>query len=404
MRAASKFIPYARHVIDRSDINAVVRVLRSSSLTQGKTIQEFESRLAKFCGSKYAVVCSSGTAALHLSLLSLDLSQIDRVITSPLSFVATANCALYSGVIPEFADIDPETKCISQNTVSDLLQKKPSRGKTVLIPVHFAGHPADMTALGKFKSKNCFIVEDASHALGASYRDHKGKWHRIGSARHSNLCVFSFHAIKSITTGEGGAILTNHRDLYERLLDLRTHGIVKDSERWQVGDAGFTDGTANSWYYEMQDLGFNYRLTDIQSSLGISQLSKLPAFLKKRRCIANLYARLLCGIDGIRLPVEQKNYRSAWHLYPLEIDFKRFKMTRQALMDQMKKEGIQTQVHYIPIYKQPFYQLVLQKNGKGLLNTEQFYERALSLPLHCALTDKDVKRIVEVLLKCLKKK
>ena len=295
-------IPYGRHYIDDEDIAEVIKVLKSDFITQGPKIKEFEDALCKYTGAKYAVAVSSGTAALHLACLASGIGRGDEVITSPITFVASANCVLYCGGIPLFVDIQNDTLNIDPEKIISKITNK----TRAIIPVHFAGHPCDLEEIHSIAKKyRLFVIEDACHALGAEYRGTK-----IGSCQYSDMTVFSFHPVKSITTGEGGAILTNNETLYEKLLTLRTHGITKDKEKWKAREEG-------DWYYEMQYLGYNYRITDFQCALGISQLRKLDRFISRRREIARIYTERLSRVEGIILPVERQYVKYAWHLYTI---------------------------------------------------------------------------------------
>jgi len=381
-----RFIPYGNHCIDSDDLRHIEAVLFSSRITQGPKVGEFEARLAKYCQAKYAVAVSSGTAALHIACLATGLKKGDEAITSPITFVATPNAAIYVGAKPVFADIDYDTVNIDPGQI----EKRITRNTKVILPVHFAGLPCDMERIYRIAKERRFIViEDASHALGAEYKAGE-KWFKVGSCRHSNMAIFSFHPVKHITTGEGGAITTNSRKLYEKLITLRSHGIHKDKHTVRIGP----------WYYEMRDLGFNYRISDFQSALGISQMNKLANFLKRRREIAKIYNRYFEGIDGIEVQRVDSGYISAWHLFILKIDYRRLHLKRQSLMNTLRKNGIGTQVHYIPVYRQPFYRRVFALSPKDYPNAERYYQRALSLPIYPRLKDEEVAKIIRS-FKCI---
>jgi len=387
-----RVISYGRQTIEPDDIEAVVKVLASGMLTQGPAVEEFEKKLAAYTGAKYALVCSSGTAALHLACKAAGLGHGDKVLTTPLTFLATANAALYVGATPEFVDIDPATLNI------DLTQavKKISEDHAVkaMIPVHFAGSPFDVEEAARIcRQRNLLLIEDACHALGASWTDSKGVVRKVGSSSHSDMTVFSFHPVKSITTGEGGAITTNSRRLFERLQALRAHGVVKDPAR-------LYNPEGLPWYYEMQDLGFNYRLTDIQSALGASQLNKLDRFIARRKEIAGLYDRLLSKYRFIKTPPAFAGSESAHHLYPVRIDFRELGASKKEFFELMSAIGINLQVHYIPVHLHPYYRALGHKPGDYPC-AESFYEEEVSLPIYPLLTDEEAGAVVEALLSTL---
>ena len=362
-----RYIPYSCQSIDEKDVKAIVEVLRSGWLTQGPKINEFERALAKYVGSRYAVSFSSGTAALQAAYFAAGIKKGDEVITSPLTFVATANAVLWQGARVVFADIDSKTGNIDPREV----ERKISKKTKAIVPVDYAGLPAKLGELKKVARRHkLLLIEDAAHALGATYKGRK-----IGSI--ADMTIFSFHPVKSITTGEGGAITTNRKDLYERLLVFRNHGITKDKNKFKRKNPG-------DWYYEMHELGLNYRLTDIQAALGLSQLKKLPRFLWARRLIAKRYQRKLARIHGLILPKEPKSFRSSWHLYPIRLKTGR-SVNRAEVFKKLHKVGIGVQVHYIPVYWHPYYKKLGYK--KGLCpKAEEFYKTELSLPLFPALS------------------
>jgi UDP-4-amino-4,6-dideoxy-N-acetyl-beta-L-altrosamine transaminase len=370
-----KMIPYGRQSIDERDIREVVKVLRSDWITQGPLIKEFEASLCRFTGARYAVAVSSGTAALHCACLAAGIRPGDEVITSPLTFAASANCVLYCGGKPVFADIQPDTGNINPAEI----RKKISARTRAIIPVHFAGHPCDLDEIGKIaRDRKILVIEDAAHALGAEYKGSK-----TGSCEYSAMTILSFHPVKHITTGEGGAVLTNSERLYRKLSLARNHGITKDPR--------FLKRSDGSWYYEMQELGFNYRVTDFQCALGISQMKKLKAFLQKRRELVRLYYAELDSVDGITLPVERPGVTSAWHLFPV-----RMRMNRRQVFDHLRSKGIGVQVHYIPVYLQPYYRRLGYVKGACPV-AEQFYAGEISLPLHPELRDKEIVYISTVI-------
>lgn len=374
----SKTIPYGRHFIIEEDISRVEDVLRSDWITQGKKIDEFEKAISRYCRSKYAVAVSSGTAALHTACLAAGIKNNDEVITSPITFVASANSVLYCGGKPVFADIETETANIDVGEI----KKKITCKTRAIIPVHYAGHPCDMEEIKNIARKNnLLIIEDAAHAFGAEYKKSK-----IGSSKYSDMTIFSFHPIKSITTGEGGAVLTNNVNLYKKLLLLRSHGITKDPKEFFLR----SKISSGPWQYEMQALGFNYRLTDFQCALGISQLKKINAFIKRRAQIAAKYSEALSDIDEIIIPAEKTDVKSSWHLYYVRI---RDHSKRKRVFEMMRKAGIGVQVHYIPVYYHPFYRQ-LGYGKQKCINAENFYDQEISLPIYYGMTDDNVDYVI----------
>ena len=402
-------LPYGRQWIDEDDIKAVVEVLRSDWLTQGPKVEEFEKAMAEYCGAKYAVVVSSGTAALHLACLVAGIKQGDEAITSPITFVASANCVLYCGGKPVFADIDKDTYNIDPAEIKKKITKK----TRAIIPVHFAGLPCDMGAIKKIAEEyDLIIIEDACHALGAEYRIQdsglrtKEEWIKVGSCSHSDMAVFSFHPVQHITTGEGGAVLTNNEKFYEKLLSFRNHGITKDPEKFTNKDLAFPLSSEplihnpNPWYYEMQELGFNHRITDIQCALGTSQLRKLDSFISRRRKIVSIYNQALGDMRLIKIPVEPKTKNSACHLYPVQMDFEKLGKSRFKVMAELKEKGIGTQVHYIPVHLQPYYRRRLGFRQGDYPAAEEYYNKALSLPLYPGMRDKDITKVINSVEEC----
>jgi UDP-4-amino-4,6-dideoxy-N-acetyl-beta-L-altrosamine transaminase len=376
-------IPYGKHWIDEDDIAAVVDVLKSDFITQGPGIADFETSLADYLGVKYAVAVANGTAALHLAVKSLNLEKGTQGITSPNTFAASANCFIYNGLTPGFADIENKTYCIDPAEI-----KKRVTGQTkVIIPVHFAGQPADMEKIADIaKNNNMVIIEDASHAIGSRY----GNGRLVGSCCYSDMATFSFHPVKTIATGEGGAITTNDRNLYEKLIMLRNHGITKDYSRFKMQHAELT----GPWYYEMQELGFNYRMTDIQAALGISQLKKIERFIKRRRRIIKEYNRAFAAIEWLTTPYERDGVFSAFHLYVLKFDFEQINKTRSQVMQELRAKGIGTQVHYIPVHLQPYYRENYGFKEGDFPGAEDYYRQCLSIPLYPKMTDKDVQCVI----------
>jgi UDP-4-amino-4,6-dideoxy-N-acetyl-beta-L-altrosamine transaminase len=376
-----KIYTYGKQSISWRDIWEVVKVLRSPWLTQGPKIKEFEDALCAYTGVQYAVMVSSGAAALHLAALCMNINPGDEVITSPITFLASANCILYAGGVVKFADIDPTTACIDPRETEKQITPK-TRG---IIPVHFAGHPCDMEQLAALaQRRNLFIIEDGAHAIGSEYKGSK-----IGACKYSDATIFSFHPVKTITTGEGGAITTNNKDMYEKLLRLRSHGITKDPLVLTKNDG--------LWYYEMHDLGFNYRMSGMQAALGLSQLKRLEGFVQKRKEIVAFYRKAFAGDDRFAL-LEEKDYATkvAYHLCPLLINFAKVSTSKKEIFNALQQQGINLQVHYIPVHTQPFYQKLGFKNGDCSV-AEAYYKKTLSLPVYPGLKGNDLEFIVETI-------
>lgn len=373
-----RIIPYGHQWVDENDIREIIKVLKSDWLTQGPKIKEFEDALCKYTGAKYGVAVSSGTAALHIACLAAGIKPGDEVITSPITFIASANCVLYCGGKPIFADIQENTVNIDLEEI----KKKINRKTKAIIPVHFAGHPCDLEEIKEIAEKqNLLVIEDASHALGAEYKNSK-----IGSCKYSDMTIFSFHPVKSITTGEGGAVLTDRKDLYERLLLFRNHGITKDKEKMTKLDG--------PWYYEMQELGFNYRLTDLQCALGISQLKKLDKFIERRREIVSIYNKELSGINEIILPIEKPYVKSSWHIYYIRLkDSKK----RKSVFEKLRKSDLGVQIHYIPVHLQPYYRGKFGYKAGDYPKVEDYYRSTITLPLYPKMTDGEIQYVVDIL-------
>lgn len=370
---------YGFQSIDKNDVLAVSKVLGGKWLTTGPSIEEFENKFSKIVGSKYAVAVSNGTAALHLAVLAARLPRGCEGITTPISFLATSNAMLYCGIRPVFVDIESDT----YNIDADKIRNKINKNTKLIIPVHFAGQACNIKKIRDVVGDKCVIIEDAAHALGSKYSNGK----MVGSCCYSNMTIFSFHPVKTITTGEGGMITTNDKKLYELLKILRSHGMTKNFKK------GFV--SPGPWYYEMQELGFNYRMTDFQAALGISQLSKLSNFAKKRKEIVEMYNNGFKNIEWIKIPHEsQKNY-SVFHIYVLQIDFKKINKSRKEVMEILSKKGIGTQVHYIPIYFQPYYKKTFGFK-KGICPiAEKYYEKCLTIPLFPSMTKDEVKYVIK---------
>ncbi|QFY62026.1 UDP-4-amino-4,6-dideoxy-N-acetyl-beta-L-altrosamine transaminase [Rhizobium grahamii] len=379
-------IPYGRQTISEEDLQAVATVLKSDFLTQGPEVPKFERVIADYCGAAHGVAVNSATSALHIACLALGLGEGDVAWTVPNTFVASANCAIYCGASVDFVDIDPLTLNMSPKSLEEKLKAAKAEGRLpkIVIPVHFAGMPCDMARIGTLAQEYGFrVIEDASHAIGASYGNRK-----VGSCQHSDITVFSFHPVKIITTAEGGLATTQSEELAKRMQDLRSHGITRDAARMTKADEG-------PWYYEQLDIGFNYRMTEIQAALGTSQAARLDEWVARRHRIANAYDRKLVHLPLI-LPVRENGSLSALHLYVVQVDEMKTKLTRRQVFDAMRNAGIGVNVHYIPVHTQPYY----QENGMTGVSfpaSEAYYDRCISLPMFASLSDDDQDYVVAVL-------
>ncbi len=383
-------IPYARQDIDENDIEAVLEALRSDWLTQGPAIERFEAAVKEYCSASHAVAMSNATSALHVACSALGLGPNDTLWTSPITFVASANCARYCGADVDFVDIDPQTYNISVEALAEKLAMAESKGRLpkIVVPVHFSGQPSDMEAIGRLRERYGFsIVEDASHAIGSECVDE-----RIGSCRHSDVTIFSFHPVKIITTAEGGMAVTNRPELADRMRLLRSHGITRD-ERLMVGNS------EGAWYYQQIALGFNYRMTDLQAALGWSQLKRIDDFIARRTNLANRYAGLLRDLP-VTAPIQRGGVRSSWHLYVIRLQLDMISVSRRDVFDALRGAGIGVNVHYIPVHLQPYYMNLGFRAG-DFPAAEEFYEEALSLPLYPALSEYDQDRVVQALAACV---
>jgi UDP-4-amino-4,6-dideoxy-N-acetyl-beta-L-altrosamine transaminase len=376
-------IPYGRQTICEADIEAVVRVLRSDFLTQGPQVPAFEASVARQVGAAHAIAVNSATSALHMACLALDLGPGDLLWTSPNSFVASSNCGVYCGAQVDFVDIDPRTYNMSAVALADKLAKAKRSGAVpkVVIPVHFAGQSCDMQAIAALSDEYGFkVIEDASHAIGSQWQGLP-----VGACIHSDITVFSFHPVKIITTAEGGLLTTRDRALAQRLADLRSHGITRDVERLKLTDEG-------GWYYEQQALGYNYRMTELQAALGLSQMSELDNFIARRHELVDRYEAGLKGVSLVR-PWQHPDSHSAFHLYVIQIA-EGAKLNRRQLFDALRQAGILVNVHYIPIHLQPFYRRMGFQPGDFPV-AEDYYSRAISLPLYAGLSDVDQDYVVQ---------
>jgi UDP-4-amino-4,6-dideoxy-N-acetyl-beta-L-altrosamine transaminase len=384
-------ISYGKQSLDQSDIDAVVKVLKGDWLTQGPAVEIFENDLKNYFGANHACAVSNGTAALHLTGLALGWQPGDIVITTPITFLATANCILYAGATPDFVDIDPVTYTIDSNLVEEKVKSYQSKGKIVkaIIGVDYAGHPCDWKALRKIADKyDLQLVNDNCHAMGASLDEDKQY-----ATKYADIVVQSYHPVKHITTGEGGAVLTNDPSIDEKVRRLRSHGMTKDSKQLESNDG--------PWYYEMHDLGFNYRITDFQCALGSSQLKKLDLFIKKRQAIAGNYDQAFSDIDTFTIPKSLNSIDHAYHLYPLQIGFEMLSVSKLDFFLKMKKLDINLQVHYIPIHMQPFF--VKNYNFKLIdyPKSEEFYYREVSLPIFPSLDEENTSKVVSAISETL---
>jgi UDP-4-amino-4,6-dideoxy-N-acetyl-beta-L-altrosamine transaminase len=373
-------LPYGRQAIDKNDVDAVVEALNGDWLTQGPGVAKFEQLIAEYCGAKYAVAVSSGTAALHLANLVLGVKPGAKVLTTPISFVATSNAIIYAGGEPIFCDIDPYTINIDPAEVlSKISQTEDIVG---IAPVHLAGVVADMESLNSIaKDNGLWILEDACHAIGGKWTDSRGVEHSVGDCSFSDMTVFSFHPVKHITTGEGGAVTTNSKEFYQKLIELRSHGITKNPESISQPDEG--------WFYEMQSLGFNYRLTDIQAALGSTQLSNSDRWAKRRNELVSRYDQSFSELPTVKPQNHPGTQMPSYHLYIIRAK------DRRALYDYLRKKKIYTQVHYIPIHLHPYYQ---DKYGTGpgqFPMAEAYYHEALSLPLFPSMLDEDQMEVIK---------
>ncbi len=378
-------ISYSKQNISWFDAFKVFRALKGAYLTQGPATLEFEKKICHYTGAKYAVVTSNATTALHLAMLAINLNEGDEVITSPITFVASSNSVLYTRASIKFADINTSNACINPDEIKKVITKKTK----AIIPVHFAGQPCDMDKIFNIAQENkLYIVEDAAHALGSTYKGRK-----IGGCHNSDMAIFSFHAVKNITSGEGGAITTNNQEIYEKLILLRSHGITKDPQKMSK--------TEGPWYYEMQELGFNYRLTDIQATLGIAQLKKLDIFSRKKREILTKYKNDFQDFEEITFLKEEEYSSSSFHLCIIKINFKNLKINRKQLFEKLLEKNISLQIHYIPVHLQPYYQKLGFKKG-DFPKAEEYYEQCLSIPLYPSLKENDRKYFVAALSQLIK--
>lgn len=377
-------IPYGRQHITDEDIAAVTKVLKSDFLTQGPSIEEFEKKFADYIGVKYAIAVANGTAALHLCAMALGVKEGDKVLTTPITFAASANCVKYCGGDVDFSDIDSKSFLLDLNKLEDKLKKSSEKYKGI-IPVDFAGAAVDLESLKYIADKyNLWIIEDACHAPGGFFKDSKGNHQNCGNGNFADLAIFSFHPVKHIATGEGGMITTNRKDLYEKILLLRTHGITKNPSQMSKVDGG--------WYYEMTELGYNYRLSDMQAALGISQLSRADIGLARRKEIAATYDRAFKNLNLIT-PLSDNGH--AYHLYVIQVE------DRKGLYDYLRTKNIFCQVHYIPVHTMPYYQSLGWKKGDMPI-AENYYDKCLSIPMFPTLTNEEQQRVIDAVTEYVK--
>lgn len=378
---------YGKQNVNKVDIEAVVSVLQSDFLTQGPAIEKFEQYVAKYCGAKYAVAVTNATSALHIACLAAGLKKGDILWTTPITFTASANCGRYCGADIDFVDIDKKTYNISVEELEEKLINTDVKPK-VVVPVHFTGQSCDMEKMYRLaKQYNFKIIEDASHAIGGEYKGHK-----VGCCEFSDMVVFSFHPVKIVTTGEGGMVLTNNKDLYDKLILYRSHGITRNQDL-------MTKKSDGPWYYQQIDLGFNYRMTDIQAALGYSQMQRIDEFVTKRRYLVNRYNDLLKDLPLI-LPYQIDEANSSWHLYVVKIDFNKVNKAKVDIFKEMKNKGICLNLHYIPVHTQPYYQSLGFKQG-DFPNSEAYYKEVFTLPLYYDLSDEEQDYIVQCLKEVL---
>jgi len=384
-------IPYGRQNINQEDIDSVVEVLQSDFLTQGPVVPAFEKAIASYCGVENSVTVNSATSALHIACLALGVGNGDVVWTTPITFVASANCALYCGATIDFVDIDPLTYNLNVECLREKLVQAEKYGNLpkVVIPVHMCGQPCEMENIYALSQQYGFkIIEDASHAIGGKYRNEP-----IGNCRFSDITIFSFHPVKIITTGEGGMALTNNEALAERMKLLRSHGITRDTEKMIYESHG-------PWYYEQIDLGFNYRMTDIQAALGYSQIKRLDQFVSKRHEIANKYDGSFTNLPVVTPWQHHENY-SGFHLYVIRLKLTEIKKTHREVFEGLRNKGIGVNLHYIPIYRQPYYNNLGFQEGY-CPEAEEYYKEALSLPMYPAMTEQNQEQVVTALEELLK--
>lgn len=384
-------IGYGRHYIDEEDIKAVVDVLKNAPLTQGPKIPEFEQKICDLVGAKYCVVMSNWTAGIHMACLAAGLNSKNHLVTTPMTFCASSNGALFCESNPYFVDIDPKTLNINPDKIEEACKKLGT--VRAIMPVHFGGLACDMEAIHAIAKKyNAIVIEDAAHAIGAKYADGS----MVGNCKYADMVGFSFHPVKNIACGEGGAITTNNEGLYRKLLRLRSHGINKMDDPL-ISSEAYTNGKLNQWYNEMQDLGFNFRMTDIQAALGTSQLKKLSGFMKKRVEIANLYDNEFKNLKHARPAQAGMHNYSGNHLYLLRVQYEKLGKTRNQVIDELKQRDVQGHVHYLPVPMHPYYQQHVPTPIENYQEALNYYREALTIPLFPTMTDGNIKTVINTI-------
>ncbi len=386
-----EMIPYGKQDINQADIDSVIDVLKSDFLTQGPQVPAFEKTVTEYCGAKFGVAVNSATSALHIACLALGLGEGDWLWTSPNTFVASANCGLYCGAKVDFVDIDPQTYNLCAEELNKKLKiaKRENKLPKIVIPVHFAGQSCDMKRIYQLGQEYGFkIIEDASHAIGGKYLNHS-----IGGCQYSDITVFSFHPVKIITTAEGGLATTNQADLAERMQLFRSHGVTRDPKL-------MTKDVNGSWYYQQIELGFNYRMTELQAALGVSQMQRLDEFVEKRHQLQQRYHELLKGLP-IKVPYQATETYSALHLYPIQLELENISKSHAQVFDELRKSELGVNLHYIPVHSQPYYEQKGFKQG-DFLESETYYSRAISIPLYYGLTFEQQNQVVNILKKVLR--
>ena len=395
-------LPYGRHCVDEDDIDAVTEVLRGRALTTGPTVDAFEDALAAAVSARDAVVCANGTAALHLAAMSVGLGPGDVAIVPAITFLATANAVRLTGAEVEFADVDPGTGLMGSDHMAAALDRAGAARVRAVLPVHLAGQPAPMEEIAALAhEQGITIIEDACHAVGSTHRNRGGATTPIGQADHGGLAVFSFHPVKTIAMGEGGAVTGENETLLDRVRLLRNHGINRDPSRFIEHELAFdADGAVNPWHYEMSTPGLNYRASDIHCALGLSQLTKLSRYSDRRRALVAAYDARIAELAPLVRPLSRRAGCSpAWHLYVVLIDFAAAEVSRRLVMEALRAEGVASQVHYIPVNRQPYYR---ERYGvRDLPGATAYFERCLSLPLFPAMADGDVDHVVNALARAL---